>query len=84
MVLTKEVDMETDTILQKKIGKTFYDRRRLLGITQQELAKKISTSPKEVWKMENGTNMTLKSLRKFAEALQLNLDIVLNDIPNTK
>lgn len=54
------------------IGERIKDKRCVLGMTQEELAKKISTTKQNIYKYENGivSNIPIDKIEKLAEALQ--------------
>jgi HTH-type transcriptional regulator / antitoxin HipB len=47
--------------------------RNKLGISQAELAKKAHVTQQQLSKVENGSNYTIKTFLKIANALRLNL-----------
>ena len=57
-----------------KIGMLIRDERLLRGMTQMELGSKIGVGKAQISKIESGS-VTLKSLQKATEALELELDI---------
>ena len=78
----------------KKIGKKIADRRILLGITQEELAEKLSLTPEYVSQIESSANYisnietgiksgSLIFYIKVANELKLSLDFLFSDeLPN--
>ena len=62
--------------LQYKLIREFLSRRNELEITQVQLAKKIGTKQTAISRLENGySNITMSSIWKIADALDLDLDI---------
>src|SRR5918994_7491079 len=48
------------------------ERRKELGMTQEELAEKMGTSQAQVWRIESGAfNPTSKTLARLEEALEI-------------
>lgn len=75
----KEIKMDT-TSLQAEIGRRIMLRRKDLRLSQKALAGLAKTSQKDVWKVENSkANYSLNLLNRIATALDLNLDIILQD-----
>jgi transcriptional regulator with XRE-family HTH domain len=57
---------------EQKLGQVISDRRRQLGLTQQELARRIKTSTPYVGHLESGERTPSdKVLRRLAQALGL-------------
>ena len=59
-----------------KIGMLIRDERLRRDMTQMELGSKIGVGKAQISKIESGS-VTLKSLQKAAEALDLELDVKL-------
>lgn len=56
------------------------ERRKELGITQEELAKRMETSQAQVWRIESGSfNPTSKTLSKLAKALDISVGALSQD-----
>lgn len=51
------------------IGRQVRSARRLRGLTQIELARRLRTSQSAVSRIENGDDLTIRTLRKVARAL---------------
>lgn len=68
----------------KKIGKKISDKRTLLGITQEELAKKVDSSANYISNIETGIKSgSLIFYIKVANELKLSLDYLFSEeLPN--
>lgn len=54
------------------IARVVVERRRELGMGQEELAERLGTSQMQIWRIESGeANPTVKTLEKLEEALGL-------------
>lgn len=54
------------------VARAVVERRRALGLTQEELAARLGTSQTQIWRLESGqANLTLKTLEKLGEVLGL-------------
>ncbi len=52
-----------------EIGALFLQRRKELGLTQEQLGKKIGVTKSEISKIENGRGITFSTINKLSEAL---------------
>ena len=58
------------------VARAVVRRRRELGLSQEELAKRLGTSQMQVWRIESGqANITLDTLQKLAETLVLTVEL---------
>ena len=58
------------------IGLQLANQRRLRGLTQAELAKKIGTSPPQLSRTERRPeNVNMRTLIRYAEAVGMDLDV---------
>ena len=58
------------------VARAVVRRRRELGLSQGELAKRLGTSQMQVWRIESGqANITLDTLQKLAETLMLTVEL---------
>jgi transcriptional regulator with XRE-family HTH domain len=58
--------------LRLKIARAVVERRRELGKTQSELAKMLSTSQNQVYRLESGdANVTVKTLEMLRQVLEI-------------
>ena len=53
-----------------------YDYRELIGLSQQELAKRARITQQQLSKIENGVNCNLATFLTVCNALGLDLDLV--------
>ena len=70
-----------------KIGEKIREARETVGLSQRELAARMSTSQAAVARLEaGGTSATLATLQKAAAALglELTIDLAPNSLPNTR
>ena len=63
----------------KKLSEALLTRRLELHMTQQELAAKLGCPYQSVyrWETKRSTNLKLKTLVEYAQALDLELEIIL-------
>lgn len=52
-----------------KIGSLFLQRRKELGLTQEQLGEKVNVTKSEISKIENGRGITFATINKLSEAL---------------
>lgn len=65
---------EIENITLKKIGKRIQELRGLKNLSQQDLAAKINYDKSNMSRVESGgTNMTVSTLEKIANALEVEL-----------
>ena len=57
----------------RAIGQRIADLRRERGITQERFAEEVGVSEKYVQRVEAGTNLSIRSLVRFANALDVPL-----------
>lgn len=57
----------------RAIGQRIADLRRERGITQERFAEQVGVSEKYVQRVEAGTNLSIRSLVRFANALDVPL-----------
>ena len=57
------------------IGLQLANQRKLKGLTQAELAKKIGTSTPQLSRTERPENVNMRTLIRYAEAVGMNLDV---------
>lgn len=56
------------------VARAVVERRKELGVTQEELAEKMGTSQAQVWRIESGSfNPTAKTLSRLEQALGISL-----------
>lgn len=73
--MADKIDEKTAPLL-RKIGKTLRRLREEQGFTQDTLAKQIAMEPTNLAKVERGEkNVTIDTLRRFAEGLELGLEV---------
>ena len=61
-----------------KVGKFIMEKRRALGMTQQQLADKLNVSFQAISKWENGTTYpNIEILRDLAIVLEVSVDEIL-------
>jgi transcriptional regulator with XRE-family HTH domain len=62
----------------KKFGQTVKETRLSKGMSQGNLAKKLSVDPSYISQIERGTgNMSLKRIEKLAKALEISISDLL-------
>lgn len=59
--------------LYQKIGKRIEELRKQKGFTQEELAEKAGFHRSYFWDVEQGRNVSIKTLYKIAKALGITL-----------
>ena len=59
-----------------------YEYRELMGLSQQELAKRARITQQQLSKIENGINCNLATFLRVCNALGLELDLVQPSITN--
>lgn len=75
----KNIDknINADLDINKQIGMQIKSHRKILGITQRQLAKSLAKpiSVQQLWKYENGmTNISIKTLFDIAKVLRISLN----------
>jgi transcriptional regulator with XRE-family HTH domain len=67
--------------LRLAIARAVVERRRELGISQEELAQKLGTSQAQVWRLESGQgNPTMSTLERLGEVLGLSPEIRFSEV----
>ncbi len=59
------------------IGTLIRQRRKALGITQEQLGEKVGVSKSEISKIENGRGITVSTINKLTKALGVSAEIEL-------
>ncbi len=68
---------------ENNIGLQIKQQRKLLGLTQEQLAEKVGIDNKHLSKIENGLHLpTYKTLKKLSEVLQVDIGAKSNIIKN--
>ena len=62
----------------ENIGKLFGDRRKELGLTQAEVGKRIGTGRATVCKIEGGKALTVDTINRMADALDVDVNVTLS------
>lgn len=60
-------------ILYKKVGERIEELRKDRGLTQEELAEKAGLNRSYFWDIENGRNISIKTLGKLTQVLNITL-----------
>lgn len=61
---------------RRELGRIVLERRLELGLSQRELAERVSTSQNRIYLIENGdANLTLDTLQRLAAVLGITLEI---------
>ena len=60
-----------------EIGSLFLQRRKELGLTQQQLGEKVNVTKSEISKIENGRGITFSTINKLSEALGVKAEVKL-------
>ncbi len=60
-----------------EIGRLFLRRRKELGLTQEQLGKKVGVTKSEISKIENGRGVTFATINKLSEALGVSANVEL-------
>jgi transcriptional regulator with XRE-family HTH domain len=69
-------EMYRNPPLPLAVARAVVQRRRALGLSQEELAARLGTSQMQVWRIESGqANITLDTLQKLSEVLELSVDL---------
>lgn len=59
----------------KSTGNRIADRRQELGLTRDQLAKRLNTTRLRVWRIETGkTRLPAEEIRSFARVLKLRVE----------
>jgi len=58
------------------IGRTLRQARRLVGLSQRELARQIGLGQSHIQRVENGDDLRLSTLKKFADAFDAEIVLV--------
>lgn len=58
-----------------EIGSLFLQRRKELGLTQEQLGKKVGVTKSEISKIENGRGITFATINKLSEALGVEAEV---------
>ncbi len=70
--------MNLDNEFSEKIGKRIFERRKQLGMTQEELSEIIDTTPQAISNYERGEReLKAKALLEIAQALNVTTDYLL-------
>ena len=65
--------------IYSQLGRNVRKRRKALGLTQEQLGGKIGKDPREIREIEAGRrNVTIKTLHKLCQALQVTADQLLS------
>lgn len=57
------------------IGERIREKRKELGLTQQEVANKVGLTYQSILNAENGKSCTLETLKKICNALGLTIEL---------
>lgn len=60
-----------------EIGRLFLQRRKQLGLTQEQLGEKVGVSKSEISKIENGRAITFSTIKKLSDALGVSANVEL-------
>lgn len=60
-----------------EIGTLFHERRKELGLTQEQLGERVGVTKSEISKIENGRGITFATINKLSEALGVSAQIEL-------
>lgn len=71
--------MENPDVLVHKVGRKIAELRRKAGLTQEELAEKLGVGWRYVSRAERGENLTLQTMVKIANALEIRVKALLNE-----
>lgn len=73
--------LESTEEIIKEIGKRIKDKRISMNLTQYELSQRSGLSPRSISDLENGSNLSLKSLIPVMKALGIisNLDLLVTE-----
>lgn len=58
-----------------EIGSLFLQRRKELGLTQEQLGEKVGVTKSEISKIENGRGITFATINKLSEALGVEAEV---------
>ena len=58
-----------------EIGFLFLQRRKELGLTQEQLGEKVGVTKSEISKIENGRGITFATINKLSEALGVEAEV---------
>ena len=65
-------------VLYKKVGERIEYLRKEKGLTQEELAEKSGLHRAYFWDVENGRNVSIKTIYSITRALEINLSEFFN------
>lgn len=60
-----------------EIGRLFLQRRKELGLTQEQLGERVGVTKSEISKIENGREITFATIRKLSDALGVEVNVKL-------
>lgn len=60
-----------------EIGSLFLERRKELGLTQEQLGERVGVSKSEISKIENGRGITFTTINKLSDALGVSAQVEL-------
>lgn len=60
-----------------EIGALFLQRRKELGLTQEQLGERVGVNKSEISKIENGRGITFSTINKLSEALGVSVQVQL-------
>lgn len=63
-----------------EIGTLFLQRRKELGLTQEQLGEKVGVTKSEISKIENGRGITFSTINKLSKALGVTAHVELRQI----
>lgn len=66
--------------LYKKVGERIEELRKEKGLTQEGLAEKAGLNRSYFWDIENGRNISIKTLGKLTRILEVSLSEFFNGI----
>jgi ribosome-binding protein aMBF1 (putative translation factor) len=76
-------ELRKEIRLSMKLGQAVFDRRKELGISQAEMARRADMTQPQISRIEGGDTLpTLPLLERLAKALESDLDIHL--VPDTE
>lgn len=66
--------------LYKKLGQRIEDLRKEKGLTQEQLAEKAELHRAYFWDIENGRNISIKTIYKITKALEISISEFFKDV----
>lgn len=72
VVLCYDAAMPTEIVTSREIGKIIREKRKALGLSQEQLSEKVGVSYQQIQRYENGGSMlNVENIQRIADALSI-------------